>query len=90
MKELGWGANNSVYETSPDENSNVSNKPFALYDGATNSDRIKYNNGTARTWWLRSPLPSSAYNERLVSTDGSLYYNFANHGYWAVPGLDII
>jgi hypothetical protein len=90
MTELGWGANNSVYETSPDADSNVSNEPFALYDGATNSDRIKYNNGTARVWWLRSPNPSSANGERSVITDGSLNHSGADYGSWAVPGLDII
>lgn len=90
MTEVGFGANNGVYETSPDENGAVTNTPFALYVGATNADRIKYGNGAARGWWLRSPYPSGAYGERFVLTDGSLSNVVASLGYWAVPGLDII
>jgi hypothetical protein len=33
------------------------NKVLALYDGATNKDRIKYFGTTARYWWLRSTYP---------------------------------
>ena len=90
MTELNFGANNSVYETSPDENGTVTTTPFALYAGANNSDRIKRNSGTARHWWLRSPHPSNASSERDVYTDGSLNDYSANGGIWAVPGLDII
>ena len=90
MTELGWGANNSVVETSPDADGNVENKALALFDGATNADRIRRNSGTARYWWLRSPYPSYANRERLVVTDGSLYHSYAYYGHWAVPGLDII
>ncbi|MBR3585054.1 MAG: hypothetical protein IKO00_03425 [Oscillospiraceae bacterium] len=90
MTELGWGANNGVIETSPNADGNVENKPLALFDGATNADRIRRNSGTARHWWLRSPHPSYAYNERYVYTDGSLRHDYAGNGYWAVPGLDII
>ena len=42
---------------------------LAAYNGAGNTDRIKYdlsNGSTARYWWLRSPNPSSAYNARYV------------------------
>jgi len=39
----------------------------------------------ARNWWLRSPNPSNANNERNVNTDGSLNNNNANNGNWAVP-----
>ena len=48
---------------------------FAAYNGADNTDRIKYdlsNASTARYWWLRSPDPSNAHYERRVYTDGSL------------------
>lgn len=90
MTELNWGANNGVYETSPDANGNVTTTPFALYVGATNADRIKYGNGAARDWWLRSPYPSHARHERYVLTDGSLGNHNASDGSWAVPGLDII
>lgn len=90
MTEVGFGANNGVYETSPDAGGTVTNTPFALYVGATNADRIKYGNGAARGCWLRSPDPSGASGERVVGTDGSLHYYYAYGGSWAVPGLDII
>lgn len=90
MTEVGFGANNGVHETSPDSDGNATKTPFALYVGATNADRIKYGNGAARVWWLRSPNPSSAGNERHVNTGGSLNSYYASNGYWAVPGLDII
>lgn len=57
-------------------------KLFPYYEGATNADRIKYNmSGAARSWWLRSPLPSNTLGVRFVSTDGSLYSNSANYAY---------
>jgi hypothetical protein len=90
MTEVGFGANNGVYETSPDAGGTVTNTPFALYVGATNADRIKYGNGAARNWWLRSSNPSGANYERLVGADGSLGSGGALNGFWAVPGLDII
>ena len=93
MTELGWGANNSVVEGSPDSEGNVgtaAEATFALFQGASNADRIRRNNGTARGWFLRSPYPSNAGNERRVTTGGALIYNGASDGYWAVPGLDII
>lgn len=90
MTEVGFGANNGVYETSPDAGGTVTNTPFAMYVGATNADRIKYGNGAARVWWLRSPHPSNAPSERCVDTDGSLNRSSASNGSWAVPGLDII
>lgn len=40
---------------------------------------------TARNWWLRSPNPSNANNERNVNSDGSLNNNNALFGAWAVP-----
>lgn len=47
---------------------------FDYYNGASNTDRIKYNSsGVARWWWLDTPYAGNAYNVRLVYTDGSLY-----------------
>ena len=48
--------------------------PLAFYDGATNADRIKTLNSTARAWFLRGALPSYASVVRLVRTGGSLNY----------------
>lgn len=35
---------------------------------------------SARNWWLRSPNPSNANNERNVNTSGALNNNNANNG----------
>jgi hypothetical protein len=35
---------------------------------------------SARNWWLRSPLPSSAGSERCVGTSGALGYSGAGGG----------
>ena len=45
---------------------------------------------TARNWWLRSPNPSNANNERNVNTDGSLTSNTAFHGTGAVAACVIM
>ena len=66
---------------------------FAAYNDAGNTDRIKYdlsNASTARYWWLRSPYPSYAYNERRVSTDGSLNSDGAYYGFGAVAACVIM
>lgn len=65
---------------------------WALYDGATNADRIKYDisaASTARYWWMRSPDPGSAIDVRRVYTVGSLNYLHANNGIGAVPACII-
>lgn len=64
MTEIGLGSN-TVAEGSV----------LPLYDGATQTDRLKYDQAaqtTARYWWLRSPDPWSAYYVRIVSPSGAL------------------
>ncbi len=66
---------------------------LAAYNGAENTDRIKYdlsNGSTARTWWLRSPSPSYATSARYVYTDGSLSYYHASSGRGAVAACVIM
>ena len=46
---------------------------FPYYEGAMNADRIKYKNGLATSWWLRSAHTQSSSVARFVRTDGSLY-----------------
>lgn len=68
MTEIGLGSNNSVAEGSV----------LPLYDGATQTDRIKYDQAaqtTARFWWLRSPYPWNANLVRIVNSSGALYIN---------------
>ena len=74
MTEIGLGSNNSVAEGSV----------LPLYDGATQTDRIKYDQAaqtTARYWWLRSPSPLNASYVRVVSPSGALSSNSAANGY---------
>ncbi len=55
---------------------NISGKEgelLEIFSGTSNSDKIKYQNGTARYWWLRSARPSFAHYVRCVSASGELY-----------------
>lgn len=79
MTEVNLGANNSVYETSFGLDNTLKTTPLSFYQGATNADRIKTLNGSARYWWIRSPYPSYSGYVRIISTDGSL--NYYNAGY---------
>ena len=75
MTEIGLGSNNSVAEGSV----------LPLYDGATQTDRIKYDQAaqtTARYWWLRSPYPWYARDVRIVLPSGALgSFGSATYGY---------
>lgn len=65
MTEIGLDSNNSVAEGSV----------LPLYDGATQIDRIKYDQAaqtTARYWWLRSPSTWEADKVRIVNPSGAL------------------
>ena len=78
MTELGWGKNNNVSETAAEADGTVkTDAAWDFYVGASNADRIKTHGGTARYYWLRSPLPSTAYYERRVNPDASLYSSYA-------------
>lgn len=54
------------------------------------SNRIKYRNGTATYWWMRSPNPSLASHVRYVNPTGSLYYNYANNSLGVAPACCIV
>ncbi len=74
MTEIGLGSNNSVAEGSV----------LPLYDGATQTDRIKYDQAaqtTARYWLLRSPFPWNPHRVRLVSPSGALSHSDATSGH---------
>lgn len=73
MTEIGLGSNDSVAEGSV----------LPLYAGATQTDRIKYDQAaqtTACYWWLRSPNPLSANYVRNVSPSGALSSSGASFG----------
>ena len=57
---------------------------YDFYKDAANADRIKYDitsTGTARLWWLRSPYPSDASDERRVNPSGALSSSIASSGH---------
>ncbi|MBQ7852521.1 MAG: hypothetical protein IJ342_06585, partial [Muribaculaceae bacterium] len=80
MTEVFGGVNNGVAEGTQLE----------YWVGATNEDRIKYENNTARYWWLRSPFPSVANYVRCVNTSGALDNGSAYGAYGVVPACCII
>ena len=45
---------------------------WPYYDGATETDRIKYNSGSARGWWVRSPNYWNASTTRVFNPSGAL------------------
>lgn len=63
---------------------------LAYWVGATDADRIKYENTTARYWWLRSPYPTNAVSVRYVITSGVLNFNYAYGAFGVVPACCII
>lgn len=88
--ELNFGATNSVYETGVDSSGNVVTTPYPLYVGAVNADRIKYENGVARSWWLRSPHPSHANRVYVVYPAGAHGYYYARSQDGCVPGVCVV
>ena len=81
MTEVNLGTNNSVYETSFGLDNTLKTTPLSFYQGATNADRIKTLNGSARDWWIRSPSPSYSDNTRRIYSDGSLNYRYVSSAY---------
>lgn len=73
MAEIGLGKNDTITEGGVME----------LFDGATATDRIKYDIAsptTARYWWLRSPHPWNVGYVRIVIPDGTLGDSYAGSG----------
>lgn len=64
---------------------------FPYYDGATNTDRIKYSTTlSAVHWWLRSNDPWGALHLRTVNSDGSLGSNLAHNTNGVVPVCTVV
>jgi len=88
--EMGLGNSAAnVYETPVAVDGTAITDTLPLF--TSNKDRIKYLNGVARYWWLRSPNPSatSANNTYGVYLDGSLSSGSAWSGSGAVPACVI-
>lgn len=54
------------------------------------SNRIKYRNGAAKYWWLRSPNAGNASNVRNVYPAGNVNYGSASGSYGVAPACCII
>lgn len=54
------------------------------------SNRIKYRNGSAQYWWLRSPRAGVAYCVRVVNPAGNVSYDGASSSYGVAPACCII
>ncbi len=63
---------------------------FPYYTDATNADRIKYLNGSAANWWVRTPNAGNANNVRRVYSDGTVNYGNALTAYALAPACTIV
>lgn len=63
---------------------------FPYYENATNADRIKYKDGVATVWWLRSPVASGAHNYQPVGSNGGVSYHGAHANNGVVPVCTIV
>ena len=65
-------------------------KVFPFYEGADNADRIKYRDGSAASWWLRTPGSGPAGNVRRVGSDGTLGNVTADNAHGLAPACTIV
>ena len=65
-------------------------KVFPFYEGAGNADRIKYRDGSAAHWWLRTPYSGNANGVRLVNSDGTMGGNVAVGSDGLAPACTIV
>jgi len=72
------------------EGADLSETQWDYYKGATDVDRIMYDNsGNARYQWLRSPYPGYAYLPRVVGLTGALSSYAAYNSYAVSPACRI-
>ena len=63
---------------------------FPFYEGAGNADRIKYRDGSAANWWLRTPYSGYATIVRRVHSDGTVIGNRAHNAFGLAPACTIV
>ena len=87
--EVYGGLENNINEGSPypyyKDYSNLSEA-----SEAADINRIKYRNGTAQLWWLRSPYAVAANSVRGVSTGGIVSQYSSSGVYGIAPACNII
>ena len=92
MLEANLGTtNDGVYENAVNHDGTVKTVPYDYFARRTTAaDRIKYQNGAARYWWLRSPYPSHCHYVRTVYSSGVLYHYDAYSAYGELDACAII
>ena len=89
ITEVYGGLNGSIAEgVAYAYYANNSDLPAAGMGDDTN--RIKYRNGAAQYWWLRSPYPSYSSLVRNVFTTGHVYSSHAYYSHGVAPACCII
>ena len=58
--------------------------------GGADANRIKYRNGAAKYWWLRSPYTGNAHYVRYIHSSGALSYFNATSSYGVAPACCIV
>ena len=56
-------------------------------DNSSDSKRVAYLNGSAASWWLRSPYCYSSLNALYVNSNGDWYYNYCSSSCGIRPAL---
>ena len=56
-------------------------------DNSSDSKRVAYLNGSATSWWLRSPGCSNSYSALCVYSSGGWYRNYCSYSYGIRPAL---
>lgn len=62
---------------------------FPYYEGAGNADRIKYRDGSATSWWSRTPHSGYAHTVRLVDPNGTVSSSPARTAIGLAPACTI-
>ena len=65
-------------------------KVFPFYEGADNADRIKYRDGSAASWWLRTPSSGSTGTVRRVYSNGTMDSIYTYTTYGLAPACTIV
>lgn len=68
----------------------ANNSDLSAAGTGADTNRIKYRNGTAQYWWLRSPYPSHSFIVRSVYTAGYVDNISAYYSHGVVPACCII
>lgn len=87
--EVYAGNENNINEGDPyDYFKDFSDSATATADKDTN--RVKYGNGSAKYWWLRSPVVGHTHDVRVIYPSGELGSNYASSTRGVAPACCIV